>query len=93
MFEGEFTHEGGNCTFETLLNRFRVDEPGLSSIAEIVHDIDCKDEKHGRPETAGIASLIVGITAALARDEDRIAAASPVFDALLAGFQSGRARA
>jgi hypothetical protein len=93
MFEGEFTHEGGNCTFETLLNRFRVDEPELTTIAEIVHDIDCKDEKYGRPETAGIASLIAGVVAAHARDEDRIAAASPVFDALLAGFRSGRTRA
>lgn len=88
MYEGEFTHEGGRCTFETLLHRFGVRARGLSAIAEIVHDIDCKDDRYGRPETAGVASLVRGIVAAHVRDEDRIAAAVPVFDALLAGFES-----
>ena len=91
MFEGEFTHEGDCCTFETLLARFGLNDPGLIPIAEIVHDIDCKDEKHGRPETPGVASVVSGIAAAHPRDEDRIAAAAALFDALFARFRPGQA--
>jgi hypothetical protein len=29
MYEGEFTHEGGRCTFEVLLHRFGLDAPAL----------------------------------------------------------------
>src|SRR5439155_2978771 len=58
MFEGEFTHEGDRCTFETLMARFALQDPALVPIAEIVHEIDCKDEKFRRAETPGIASVI-----------------------------------
>src|SRR5581483_1020917 len=39
MFDGEFTHAGDRCTFETLLDRFALTDPALRAIAEIVHDI------------------------------------------------------
>ena len=89
MFEAEYTHEGERCTFETLLARFGLRDRALRAIGEIVHDIDCKDEKFGRPEAAGVAALIAG----LARDDDdsvRIAHAAPVFDGLYASFSSRR---
>lgn len=88
MFEGEYTHEGDRCTFETLVHRFGLDEPGLAPIAEIVHDIDCKDEKYGRPETTGIASVIGGIASAHADDRDRLTAATAVFDGLFERFRT-----
>ena len=34
-----------------------------SAIGEIIHDIDLKDDKYGREETAGVRSLIAGIAA------------------------------
>ena len=87
MYEGEFTHEGERCTFETLLVRFGLSGPGLSEIGEVVHDLDFKDEKFGRPEAAGIAGLIDGLGAAHPDDEARLQAAMPIMDALLAGFR------
>ena len=45
MFEGEFTHEGDLCTFEALLRHLKMKDAALDAIAEIVHDIDLKDEK------------------------------------------------
>ncbi|MGH7538090.1 MAG: chromate resistance protein ChrB domain-containing protein [Gemmatimonadales bacterium] len=64
MFEAEYTHEGARCTFEVLVQRFGLaSDSGLGAIAEIVHDIDCKDERFGRPETAGVAALLGAITA------------------------------
>lgn len=82
MFEGEFTHEGDRCTFETLLARAGIDDPGLRVMAELVHDIDCKDGKFGRPETAGLSATIDALVAAYPEDSDRIAAAMPLLDGL-----------
>src|SRR5262249_18945321 len=54
MYEAEFTHDGDRCSFEVLLDRLGVDDAALRPIAEIVHDIDLRDEKFGREETAGV---------------------------------------
>lgn len=90
MFEAEFSHEGSDCTFETLVGRFDVAEPGVRSIAEVVHDIDIKDTKFGRPETAGIAACIAGLCRVTRDDEQRLAQGSSLFDALLAHFASSK---
>jgi hypothetical protein len=82
MFEAEFTHEGDHCTFEVLLQRLKLNNPALRPIAEIVHDIDLKDGKFGRPETAGIERLITGICALHKDDEARMTRASAIFEDL-----------
>ena len=47
-------------------------QPGLRAIAEMVHDIDLKDDKYGREEVAGVRSLIAGIAASSTDDEQRL---------------------
>jgi hypothetical protein len=91
MFEAEFTHDGDLCTFEVLLARLGVDEPALRSIAEIVHDVDLKDEKFGRPEAIGVDHLIAGIALAHREDEERVARGSAIFDGLYEYFRRKRA--
>ena len=86
MYEGEYTHEGDRCTFETLVARFGLDDPALAAIAEIVHDVDCKDEKFGRPEAGGIATLVQGIVAAHADDQARLARGTAMMEDLYATF-------
>jgi hypothetical protein len=82
MFEGTFTHVGDKCTFEVLVGTFELREPGLRAIAEIVHDIDIKDGKFGRPEAAGFATLIAGISLLERDDESRLAFGERVLGAL-----------
>lgn len=82
MYEGEFTHEGEACTFETLLTRFELGDPALRQIAEIVHDVDCKDEKFGRPETSGFAMVIEGIARTYKEDAERLERSAPIFEDL-----------
>ncbi|HYQ42203.1 MAG TPA: chromate resistance protein ChrB domain-containing protein [Polyangiaceae bacterium] len=87
MYDAEFTHVGDRCSFEVLLVRMSLDgDRALSAIAEIVHDIDLKDEKFSRPETAGVQSAVVGICGSVREDEARIAAATPLLDGLYAFF-------
>jgi hypothetical protein len=82
MYQGEFTHVGDRCTFETLLAHFGLDEPALQAIAEIVHDIDIKDGKFGRSETSGVDAVLRGIVLQVPRDADRVERAALVFDGL-----------
>ena len=83
MFGAEFTHHGDDCTFETMLKRFGLTEnTGLSEIAEIVHDIDLKDDKFHRLEAAGLAAMIDGLSKVLRNDRKLLQQMSIVFDGL-----------
>jgi len=86
MFEGEFTHRGDRCTFEVLLGHAGIDDPALKAIGEIIHDIDLKDDKYGREETAGVRSLVNGIAASSADDEQRLLRGSALLDDLYSSF-------
>src|SRR5919206_204916 len=90
MFGGEFTHEGDRCTFEVLLGRAGPDDPALRAIAELVRDLDLKDGKFGRPETAGFGALVEGICAATGDDPERLARGAAVLDDLHAYFARRR---
>ena len=87
MFEGEFTHSGDRCTFETLVDRFSLDDPALRAIGEVVHDIDLRDEKFGRDDAAGVERALVGIAHGATDDADRVERAAGLFDALYAAYQ------
>ena len=82
MFEAEYTHEGESCTFETLTKRFGLTDPALRAVGEIVHDIDYKEPRFGRPETAGVERLLNGIARQHAEDTARLTLGAALFDAL-----------
>jgi len=92
MFEGEFTHEGDLCTFETLCRHYKLKDAALSAIGEIVHDIDCNDDKLERPETPGLQIVLDGITSASSDDETRLARGVAMLDDLYAQLAKGGAR-
>ena len=82
MYRGEYTHVGDRCTFETLLSAFGLSEPALTGIAEVVHDLDYKDDKFGRPEALGIGAAMRGIALSTTDDSQRIERGAPVFNGL-----------
>jgi hypothetical protein len=89
MFDGEFTHEGDQCTFEVLVARAKLKDPALRAIAEVVHDIDFKDGKFGRAEAAGVAPVIDGIVLRHEDDTRRLEEGATLLDALHAKFKAG----
>ena len=66
----------------------KEDDAALRSVAEIVHDIDLKDGKFGRPETQGIANLLAGIAIGLDDDDRRIERGSALFEDLYRFFSA-----
>ncbi len=60
MVGADFGHEGDNCTFETLVRRFGLREPGLEEIAAIVHAADVEDGKFSQTEGNGLLAVLRG---------------------------------
>jgi hypothetical protein len=69
MPQGEFTHRGHLCTFETMVRAFGLEDQVLQSMGEIIHEIDLRDGRYGHPEAAGIDAVLRGWL--LARLSDR----------------------
>jgi hypothetical protein len=94
MFGAEFTHQGDDCTFETMLKRFGLTGVrGLRELAEIVHDIDLKDDKFNRLEAAGLKAIIDGLTETLRDDRKLLQQSSVIFDGLFGLFGKERSKA
>ncbi len=77
------SHHGPECTFETFLGAYGLDDPGLRRIGRIVHEADLADERFDAPEAAGLDALIRGL-ARLHDDADLLAVTAPLFDGLYA---------
>lgn len=86
MADAEFTHFGDWCTFETLIHRLKLADPALAALAEIVHDVDLKDRKFGRPEAAGIALAIRGACQRQSEDQARLEAGIEFFEGVYASL-------
>jgi hypothetical protein len=83
MYGAEFTHEGEDCTFETMIKRFGLSsDKALCAIAETVHDIDLKDDKFNRLEAPGLSAIIRGLADLLKDDRKLVGQCAPIFDAL-----------
>ena len=77
----ELTHRNGNCTFETLLEHYGLDDPSLRAIGRIVHEADLDDARYDAPEAPGLDVLIRGLSL-VSGDEDLLRRSEPLFDGL-----------
>jgi hypothetical protein len=77
----DLSHHDGDCTFETLLRRYELDDPVLWDIARIVHEADLGDERYDAPEATGLDVLVRGLS--LVNDDAALLALTgPLFDGL-----------
>jgi hypothetical protein len=77
---GEFTHVGDLCTFEVLVKSFGIRDKAVRKIAEIVHDLDVKDDKYQNAETAGTEDILIGIRKTSKTDADALERGMMVFE-------------
>ena len=82
--EATFSHVGNRVTFETLQASFELQEPGLNRIAALVHYLDVGGIQP--VEAAGIERVLAGLRETITHDDHLLAAASAIFDGLLAAF-------
>lgn len=86
VFGSEFSHHGEDCTFETLIKAFRIQDRALQEIAEIIHDIDLKDHKFGRVETSGFDLIIRSLGDSIHDDHEFLEIGSSILDGLYQHF-------
>ena len=77
----ELSHHGGDCSFETFLRRYELDDPVLWDIARIVHEADLDDERYDAPEAAGFDVALRGLSMVV-DDERLLELTGPLFDGL-----------
>jgi hypothetical protein len=92
MSEGTFSHHGPLCTFETMVQAFRLPETALQTLGELVHEIDLRDGRFLHPETAGIEAILNGWLLAGLSDQALEAQGITLFEGLYLAYQfpSGR---
>ena len=80
MQGGEFTHHGDLCTFEVLVRSFGIKDKAVRKIAEIVHDLDLKDDKYGNAAGSGIEEVLTGIRKTVKDDAEMLERGMAVFE-------------
>lgn len=78
----EFSHHRDDCTFETLVKRFGLEDPALRRLAEMVHVADLEDGRFPHPECIGIDRVLKGWGRAGLSDELLLQKGGECFDAL-----------
>ncbi len=79
----ELSHHAGSCSYEAFIHRYRLEDPALHAIAEVVHDADLEDERFGAHEASGLDVLIRGLSMTLT-DAEVLVVSRPLFDGLYA---------
>ncbi len=78
----EFSNQAGDCTFETLLKRFRVTDHAALRIGEMIHDADREDGKFQRHECVGLDCLLRGWARMGLSDQEILGRGLECFEAL-----------
>jgi hypothetical protein len=84
-FDGAtFSHIGERCSFEVLVTSFGLTQPALARLGTLVHYLDIGGVQP--PEASGIETVLAGLREAYDSDDQLMASADTLFDALLASF-------
>ena len=87
----DFTHRDGKCTFEVLLEEFKLEgDPALMRLAQIVHAADVAEDRHTDPFGPCLEAIGVGGLAAEPDDARLLERGMFVYDALYAWCSAER---
>ena len=87
MLNADFSHQGDDCTFETLTKRFGIQDKNLRKIGEMIHDADLDDGKFGRNECIGIDRVLKGWAKEGLADQEILRRGFECFEALHASLR------
>jgi rhodanese-related sulfurtransferase len=78
-----FAHRGPQCSFDALIEDFRLRDPSLALLATIVRAADTH-RLDLAPQAAGLLAISIGLGARHADDHELLESGFPVYDALYA---------
>jgi hypothetical protein len=68
----ELGHHGGRCSFEAIITKYRIKDPAVHLLAQIVHGADVQQDIYGRPEASGLKAIAEGFRALNLKDDHEI---------------------
>lgn len=80
--EVKLNHRGERCTFEAILEDYRLTDPALRRLGLIVRGADVRGQELVSPESLGLRAIAQGFALTAICDEERLAREFPVYDAL-----------
>jgi hypothetical protein len=78
----ELSHRDGRCTFETLLEKYELRDPGLRRMAAIIHGADLPHTDGAPVESAGVLAVFDGIRDIAPNDDERLRLGTAICDAI-----------
>jgi hypothetical protein len=79
----ELGHHEGRCSFEAIVAKYRIEDPAVRLLAEIVHGADVSHDLYGRPEAPGLKAIAEGFCfLGLNNDHEILEKEFVVYDAL-----------
>lgn len=82
-----FTHRGALCSFEVLIEEYRIEDPAIALLARVVHGADVSEDVGLTPESAGLLAIADGFALLDLDDQRQLELELPVYDALYAWAQ------
>ena len=83
----------GRCSFESIIQKYGLKEPGLLRLARIVHAADVSQDIDKDPIARGLEAIASGFSLRFPDDEENLARQFEVYDALYAWCRLDVARA
>jgi hypothetical protein len=80
----ELGHLDGRCSFESIMLKYDLKEPGLVRLAKIVHAADVEEDIDKDPIARGLEAIATGFSLRFPEDEDNLARQFEVYDSLYA---------
>jgi hypothetical protein len=75
----ELGHHGDKCSFDAIVEKYKIKDPALLQLADIVRAADT--DKPAAPEGVGLDAAMTGISMLAKDDHEAIEKARPVYDA------------
>ena len=79
----KLNHRGDRCTFEAIIEDYKLSAPGLEGLALIVRAADIKGQEHVALEGMGLRAIATGFAKMNLSDPERLERGFPIYDALL----------
>jgi hypothetical protein len=79
----ELSHVGPLCSFDAILNKYRLVDPALHEIAVIVRGADT-ERLDLAPQAAGLLAISLGLSRNFSDDHEQLAHGLIIYDALYA---------
>jgi hypothetical protein len=80
----ELGHHENRCSFESIILKYGLKEPGLLRLAKIVHSADVSEDLTRDPIAPGLEAIASGYSLRFPEDEENLARQFEVYDALYA---------